>query len=139
MGILMGSIAVGRHHCRLAGDNGECDCREQVHQQGVDGSHPIAYGTGYCRYVASPRLSSTVIYSPADCVTAVNLSVKDQLTLSSGVAIGSTVVSSRFLFCRSNNYVFIGSNYTLTATFSLCHSRHRYCCVDNGVPVRTTL
>ena len=31
-----------------------------------------------------------------DCVTAINVSVKDQLTLSSAVAIGSTIVSGSF-------------------------------------------
>ena len=34
-----------------------------------------------------------LILSPVDCVTAINVSVKDQLTLSSAVAIGSTIVS----------------------------------------------
>ena len=81
-----------------------------------------------------------MIHSFADCVTAVNLSVKDQLTLSSSVAIGSTVVSNRFLyggpviiFCS------VGSNYAWAATFALRHSRHRYHCVDNGVSVGTAL
>lgn len=40
-------------------------------------------------------------HSSPDCVTAVNVSVKDKLTLSSAVAIGSTIVSSRFLHCES--------------------------------------
>ena len=41
--------------------------------------------------------SFTLINPPADCVTAVNVSVKDQLTLSSAVAIGSTIVSGCFV------------------------------------------
>ena len=77
----------------------------------------------------------SVIYFPADCVTAVNLSVKDQLTLSSGVAIGSTVVSGRFLCCGSA----VTSSLSSVATFTLRHPRHRYRCVDNGVPVRAAL
>ena len=39
---------------------------------------------------------STVTHSSVDCVTAINVSVKDQLTLSSAVAIGSTIVSGCF-------------------------------------------
>ena len=46
-----------------------------------------------------------MIHSSADCVTAVNVSVKDQLTLSSGVAIGSTIVSACLLRCESHNHV----------------------------------
>jgi len=60
----------------------------------VDGSHSIAYGAGDRGYVVPQRWSSIVIDYSTDCVTAVNVSVKDQLTLSSGVAIGSTIVSS---------------------------------------------
>ena len=44
-------------------------------------------------WVAWLRRPLTVTYSSVDCVTAVNVSVKDQLTLSSAVAIGSTIVS----------------------------------------------
>jgi len=40
-----------------------------------------------------------VIHSSIDCVTAINVSVRDQLTLSSGVAIGSTIVSCLFCLC----------------------------------------
>ena len=59
----------------------------------MDGSHSIAYGAGDCGYVCIRRVTVIVIHSSADCVTAINVSVKDQLTLSSGVAIGSTIVS----------------------------------------------
>ena len=48
-------------------------------------------------WVAWLRRPSTVTHSSVDCVTAVNVSVKDQLTLSSAVAIGSTIVSGYFL------------------------------------------
>lgn len=62
----------------------------------MDGPHSAAYGTGNRRYVGSLIAEAThFTRSSVDCVTAVNVSVKDQLTLSSAVAIGSTIVSGR--------------------------------------------
>ena len=60
----------------------------------MDRFHPTAYGAGDRGYVVSQGWPPIIIHSSTDCVTAVNVSVKDQLTLSSGVAIGSTIVSS---------------------------------------------
>jgi len=53
IGILTGSFAVGRRDCRLVGGNGEREFCDQIRQQGVDSSHPVAHCAGDCRYVGS--------------------------------------------------------------------------------------
>ena len=43
-------FVAGRHHCRLAGGDGERDLRDPVHQQGVDGFNSTTYRAGGCRF-----------------------------------------------------------------------------------------
>jgi len=67
-------------------------------------------------WVALPSWKSIVTDSSADCVTAVNVSVKDQLTLSSAVGINSTIVSNCFFASWIHNHGFLGSNF-LSSSF----------------------
>ena len=77
-----------------------------------------------------------LILSPVDCVTAINVSVKDQLTLSSAVAIGSTIVSGCLSSCVAGQRCLF---LLRTATFALCYTAYLHRCVDNWLPVGDAL
>ena len=79
-----------------------------------------------------------MMHSFLDCVTAVNVSVKDQLTLSSAVAIGSTIVSSCFCIADAESHI-PSIDRAWAATFTLRHSLHRYRCMDDEIPLGITL
>jgi len=64
-------------------------------------------------WVASLSWQSIIMDCSANCVTAVNVSVKDQLTLSSAVAIGSTIVSNCFFFVVDSQSYLLGQQLSL--------------------------
>lgn len=70
---------------------------ESDDQQTVDWSDLVACYQLHCRYalrqVFARRVSLMCLNTSIECATAMNVSVKDQLTLSVSVAIGSTIVS----------------------------------------------
>lgn len=79
----------------------------------------------------------------AECVTAVNVSVKDQLNLSVSVAVGSSIVSSLLLFFHTK-LMLVQANHSpdysvsayhvhlFAAVESSCVKVHGYPWVDHG-------
>lgn len=50
--VLINPFTACGDHCRLVGCNGERDFCNQIHQQGMDGSHSVAYCAGDRRYAS---------------------------------------------------------------------------------------
>jgi len=99
IGILTGSSTAGRRDCRLVGGDGEREFCDEIRQQGMNGGHSVAHWVSDRWYVGGSPSRRPIIMDPyTDHVTTVNVSVKDQLTLSSAVAVGSTIVSNCFVF-----------------------------------------
>jgi Ca2+:H+ antiporter len=74
-----------------------------------------------------------IVGNAAEHVTAVTVSVKDKLTLSLGVAVGSSIVSSL------SSPTGTSSTYSPTANRFVCHPIHRHPRVDDRSPTHDAL
>lgn len=72
-------------------------------QQGVDRLDFVAY-CGVASRLICHLVPARVVYLTlfAECITSINVSVKDQLTLSVSVAVGSTIVRTSYVCALSN-------------------------------------
>jgi len=120
IGVLTGPFVDGRRDSRLVGSDGERVLCDQICQQGVDGSDSVAHCAGDCRYVGGFAELEIDYNGFLDCVTAVNVSVKE---LSSAFAVGSTIVSSSFFASWIHNHGFLCSKI-FCSSFPLSLSSH---------------
>lgn len=85
----------------------ECRMDDRFHrqpvaryQQGVDCADPATDCRVPCRYMSCSLIRTTPDVCILECITATNVSVEDQLTLSISVAVGSTIVWLTFCNLR---------------------------------------